>query len=81
VAGVVVLNEFVLNQVLVRFGDDAATTRAVVAAVQADGTCWLSGTQWHGTAAMRVSVSNWQTGADDAARSAEAILRAFRGLR
>ena len=79
--GVGVLNDVVLNQVLVRFGDDDATTRAVVAAVQADGTCWLSGTQWHGMAAMRISVSNWQTGADDAARSAEAILRAFRGLR
>ena len=79
--GVVVLNDVVLNQVLVRFGDDDATTRAVVAAVQADGTCWLSGTQWHGMAAMRISVSNWQTGADDAARSADAILRAFRGLR
>jgi glutamate/tyrosine decarboxylase-like PLP-dependent enzyme len=79
--GVAVLNEVVLNQVLVRFGDDDATTRAVVAAVQAEGTCWLSGTQWHGQAAMRISVSNWQTGAEDAARSAEAILRAFRGLR
>ena len=79
--GVEVLNEVVLNQVLVRFGGDDATARAVVAAVQADGTCWLSGTQWHGMAAMRISVSNWQTGADDAARSADAILRAYRGLR
>ena len=79
--GVAVLNEVVLNQVLVRFGDDDAVTRAVVSAVQADGTCWLSGTTWHGVAAMRISVSNWQTGADDVARSVEAILRAFRGLR
>ena len=32
--GVEVLNEVVLNQVLVRFGDDDAITDAVVAAVQ-----------------------------------------------
>ena len=39
--GVEVLNDVVLNQVLVRFGDDDATTDAVVAAVQAEGTCWM----------------------------------------
>ena len=39
--GVEVLNDVVLNQVLVRFGDDDAATDAVVAAVQAEGTCWM----------------------------------------
>ena len=48
--GVEVLNDVVLNQVLVRFGTRRGTaspathTDAVVAAVQADGTCWLGGT-------------------------------------
>jgi glutamate/tyrosine decarboxylase-like PLP-dependent enzyme len=79
--GVRILNEVVLNQVLVRFGDDDETTRAVVAGVQADGTCWLSGTTWHGKAAMRISVSNWATSEDDAARSAAAIIRVFQSLR
>src|SRR5262249_36904350 len=37
-AGFQVLNDVVLNQVLVRFGDAEATQRAI-AAVQADGTC------------------------------------------
>jgi glutamate/tyrosine decarboxylase-like PLP-dependent enzyme len=73
--GVEVLNEVVLNQVLVRFSDDDAATREVVAAVQRDGTCWLGGTTWHGKAAMRISVSNWQTTEADIDRSAEAILR------
>jgi glutamate/tyrosine decarboxylase-like PLP-dependent enzyme len=73
--GVNVLNEVVLNQVLVRFGDDERT-RAVIDAVQEDGTCWLSGTTWHGQAAMRISVSNWSTSEDDVDRSLEAILRA-----
>lgn len=80
-AGVRVLNDVVLNQVLVRFDDDDATTREVVAGVQRDGTCWLSGTTWHGMAAMRVSVSNWATAEDDATRSAAAIVRVFRALR
>ena len=71
-----ILNEVVLNQVLVRFGDDDALTRATVAAVQEDGTCWLSGTVWQGKAAMRISVSSWRTTEDDVERSAGAILEA-----
>ena len=74
--GVDILNDVVLNQVLVRFGDDDERTRATVAAVQEDGTCWLSGTVWQGKAAMRISVSNWRTTEGDVARSAEAILEA-----
>ena len=73
--GVEVLNDVVLNQVLVRFGNDDETTRRVIAGVQQDGTCWLGGTTWHGRAAMRISVSNWATTAEDVERSAEAILR------
>ena len=81
VDGVEVLNEVVLNQVLVRFGDDDASTRAVIAGVQQEGTCWLSGTTWHGLAAMRISLSNWATTEADAARSAAAIAAEFARLR
>jgi glutamate/tyrosine decarboxylase-like PLP-dependent enzyme len=79
-----ILNDVVLNQVLVRFeGPDGdadgslgdARTRAVVDAAQRDGTCWVGGTTWAGRAGMRVSVSGWQTTADDIERSADAILR------
>lgn len=76
--GVEVLNEVVLNQVLVRFGDDERT-RAVIAAVQEDGTAWMGGTTWQGRAAMRISVSNWSTTESDADRTAEAILRCAAG--
>ena len=55
-----ILNDVVLNQALVRFGDDDAATDAVIARVQRDGTCWLGGTVWHGMAAMRISVSGWR---------------------
>jgi hypothetical protein len=77
VPGIRVLNDVVLNQVLVRFADDDEITRRVVTGVQQDGTCWLSGTVWHGMAAMRISVSNWATSADDVIRSAAAIVRVF----
>jgi len=73
-AGHEVLNEVVLNQVLVAFGDDE-TTRRVVAAIQEDGTCWAGVTVWQGRTAMRISVSGWSTSADDVERSLAAILR------
>ena len=73
-AGYQVLNDVVLNQVLVSFGD-AETTRRVIAGVQADGTCWCGGTVWQGQTAMRISVSSWATTEADVERSLEAILR------
>ncbi|HUK44550.1 MAG TPA: pyridoxal-dependent decarboxylase [Gaiellaceae bacterium] len=73
--GIEILNDVVLNQVLVRFSSDAHTD-AVIEAVQADGTCWLSGTTWHGMRAMRISVSSWATTDEDVERSIVAIRRA-----
>jgi glutamate/tyrosine decarboxylase-like PLP-dependent enzyme len=72
--GFQILNEVVLNQVMVSFGDPE-TTRRIVAAIQADGTCWCGATQWQGQTAMRISVSNWSTTEDDIDASATAILR------
>ena len=71
--GVEVLNDVVLNQVLLRFDDDDATTRRVVEEVQRGGEAWLGGTVWHGRAAIRVSVSNWSTTEDDVDRLAAAL--------
>lgn len=76
-----ILNDVVLNQVLVRFGDDDALTKEVVRRVQADGTLWAGGTVWHGLAAMRISVSGWSTAEADALRSVDAILRALHEAR
>jgi glutamate/tyrosine decarboxylase-like PLP-dependent enzyme len=83
--GVIVLCPVELNQALVRFEDPAgggdrargdAHTREVVRRVQADGTCFMSETIWHGFAAMRISVSNWSTDTDDVRCSVESIARA-----
>jgi glutamate/tyrosine decarboxylase-like PLP-dependent enzyme len=71
-AGFDVLNDVVLNQVLVSFGD-AQRTDAVIAAVQADGTCWCGPTTWQGHRAMRVSVSGWCTTEQDIDRSVDAV--------
>ncbi len=76
-AGFPVLNDVVLNQVLVSFGD-AATTERVIAAIQRDGTCWAGVTRWHGHTAMRISVSSWRTTDADVERSLTAIVRAAR---
>ena len=71
-----IVNDVVLNQVLVRFGDDERT-RETIARVQQDGTCWLGGTQWKNNSAMRISISSWATTEEDIERSAEAILRSI----
>ena len=76
-AGCEILNDVVLNQVMVSFGD-AATTRRVIAGIQEDGTCWCGGTVWQGRTAMRISVSSWATTAEDVERSLAAIRRVAR---
>jgi glutamate/tyrosine decarboxylase-like PLP-dependent enzyme len=73
-AGYDVLNEVVLNQVLVSFGDDEVTMR-IIDAIQRDGTCWCGGTIWKGRKAMRISVSSWATTHSDVSRSLAAMLR------
>jgi glutamate/tyrosine decarboxylase-like PLP-dependent enzyme len=73
-AGFEILNDVVLNQVLVAFGD-AERTKRVIAALQADGTCWAGITVWQGRTAMRISVSSWATSEADVDRSVGAIIR------
>jgi glutamate/tyrosine decarboxylase-like PLP-dependent enzyme len=76
-AGYEVLNDVVLNQVLVSFGDREKTL-SVVHAIQEDGTCWCGSTVWQGRTAMRISVSNWSTTDDDVAASLDAMIRSAR---
>jgi glutamate/tyrosine decarboxylase-like PLP-dependent enzyme len=77
-AGFEVLNDVVLNQVLVSFGD-AERTRRTIARIQDDGTCWCGGTVWRGRTAMRISVCNWSTTDEDVDSSLAAMLRASGG--
>jgi glutamate/tyrosine decarboxylase-like PLP-dependent enzyme len=73
--GAELLNEVVLNQVLFRFDTDARTD-AVLRAVQDAGDVWMSGTTWDGRRAIRLSVSNWQTGDEEIDLALESFRRA-----
>jgi glutamate/tyrosine decarboxylase-like PLP-dependent enzyme len=73
-AGYQLLNEVVLNQVLVSFGE-AAVTERIIRELQAEGTCWCGGTVWQGQTAMRISVSSWATTEVDVERSLAVMLR------
>lgn len=73
-----------LNQALVRFidPDDRAEdahhdrrTDAVIAAINAEGTAFFSGTTWNGRRAMRISVINWRTTDDDVRKTIAAVAR------
>ena len=75
--GIVILNDVVFNQVLVRFGDSDEVTRSVIGATQRDGTMWLGGSQWRNQLVARISVCNHATSAIDVERSAEALLASF----
>jgi len=76
-AGHEVLNDVVINQVMVKFGD-AERTRRVLQTIQEDGTLWIGETSWQGHTAIRISVSSWATTEADVERSLEAILRVAR---
>ena len=79
-AGCEILNEVVFNQTLVSFGGDETTLRTI-AEIQREGVCWCGQTNWHGRAAMRVSVCSWATTEADVERSLEAMIRAWERVR
>ncbi|HEX2395265.1 MAG TPA: aminotransferase class V-fold PLP-dependent enzyme [Bacteroidales bacterium] len=63
-SGFQVLNDVVLNQVLVSFGDDDLNKR-IIKRIQEEGTCWLGGSSWHNKTIMRISISSWRTTRED----------------
>jgi glutamate/tyrosine decarboxylase-like PLP-dependent enzyme len=76
--GIRVLNDVVLNQVVVRFGDDDVLTKRVIELLQADGICFTAGAEWKGSWIMRLSVTSWATSEEDADTSVAAIIDAWR---
>jgi len=68
-----------LNQGLVRFlapdGDHDRRTDATIAAINAEGTAYFSGTTFRGQRAMRISVVNWRTSEADVRRTIKAVER------
>jgi glutamate/tyrosine decarboxylase-like PLP-dependent enzyme len=79
--GIAVMNRVVLNQAILRFGDDDRKTLDTIARLQADGVAFAGGVRWRGVWAMRLSVSNYSTTEAEAARTAEAIVAAWRAVK
>jgi glutamate/tyrosine decarboxylase-like PLP-dependent enzyme len=78
--GVRVVNDVVFTQVCVSFGPDEVT-REVAARLLEDGTAWMTPSTWHGQAVLRISVSNWQTTAEDVDRTLAAVQRILAEVR
>jgi glutamate/tyrosine decarboxylase-like PLP-dependent enzyme len=72
--GVEVLWRPMINQGLVRFGDDRRTDE-VIAAIAATGEAFFTGTTWRGMRAMRVSVCSWRTSEEDVRRTVSAVAK------
>lgn len=85
--GVTVLNDVVLNQVIIRFGDHLGEARSdtvtsdTIARVQADGRLFAGGAKWRGRQVMRLSVCNYQTDLEHAEVDAAAIIEAYRAAK
>jgi len=78
--GVEVINDVVLNQILVRVGDELTTER-IAHEIQEGGDAWLGATTWRGERLLRISVSNWSTTAADIDRSIRAVANAVQKVR
>jgi glutamate/tyrosine decarboxylase-like PLP-dependent enzyme len=78
IEGVEVLNDVVYTQICVVVGDSARTAE-VAARLVADGTAWMSASEWRGQDILRISVSNWSTDDEDVRRSVDALRRAVSG--
>jgi len=85
--GVEVLSHPIINQGLVTFlPPDSSTNPAafndeVIAAINAEGTAFFSGTTFNGRRAMRISVSNWQTSPEDVSKTVAAVARVLEQMR
>jgi glutamate/tyrosine decarboxylase-like PLP-dependent enzyme len=69
-AGYAVLNDVVLSEVLVGFGDRTAN---VIDRVRAAGVRWCGGTVWHGRPALRINVGIGALTDDEMTRGVAAI--------
>ncbi len=85
--GAEMVREPIINQGLVRFLDQRAGatdsdhdqhTDAMMAAINASGEAFFTGTTWRGRRCMRVSVSSWRTTAADVDRAVEAARQAIK---
>jgi glutamate/tyrosine decarboxylase-like PLP-dependent enzyme len=79
--GVRVVNDVVLNQLIVRFGEDDTATLATVAQVQADAVTFMGSSDWRGLKVTRISVSSDATTEAEADVACDAVIAAWRKVR
>ena len=75
--GVRIVNDVVLNQLIVRFGETDTATNAVIAQLQAENVCFAERASWRGHWVMRVSIIAGDLDDDDIECLADAIIRAW----
>ena len=83
--GISVLNEVVLNQLIISFGEGDAldrqkATEAVIAKVLEDGVLFAAGARWRDNWVMRLSITSGATSELDIDTAAEAIVSAWRAV-
>jgi glutamate/tyrosine decarboxylase-like PLP-dependent enzyme len=79
--GVAVVNDVVLNQLIVRFGETDAATEAVIARIAQDAVVLAGGADWRGRRVLRLSVISAPLTESDADRLVDAVLSAWRQVR
>ncbi|MGI9524924.1 MAG: pyridoxal phosphate-dependent decarboxylase family protein [Hyphomicrobiaceae bacterium] len=87
-SGVRILNEVVLNQIVVAFGDCHMTnedcsvaTEAVTRALRESGAIFVGSGNWRGDVVMRLSVTSGATTTEDADKVVDIILSTWKALR
>lgn len=80
VSGVRVVSKPIINQMLLRFGDDDSATLETVNEVQRRGRVFVGPALWRDQWVMRVSASNYATRPDQAPAIAEEILGAWQAV-
>ena len=59
------INKVVLNQLIIRFGDNDLATQTVIKKIQERNTVFVEGGQWRGEKVMRISIISGETKDDD----------------
>ncbi|MDP1555021.1 MAG: aminotransferase class V-fold PLP-dependent enzyme, partial [Hyphomonas sp.] len=78
IVGIRIVNEVVLNQLILRFGESDELTREVIRRLQEENICFAEGGSWRGQWVMRISIISGALAEQDIHRLARAIASAWR---
>lgn len=78
IAGLRIVNEVTLNQLILRFGESDEMTRDVIRRMQEENICFVEGASWRGQWVLRISIISGPLAEQDILRLAKAIIAAWR---